>query len=63
MLGNLGEWQKKVGDEVTPGDVLVQIETDKAQMDFECQEEGYIAKILVESGTKDLSVNTVLSRL
>lgn len=57
--GGIGAWQKKVGDEVTPGDVLVEIETDKAQMDFECQEEGYLAKILAETGTKDVPVGRV----
>lgn len=57
--GNLGEWKKKVGEEIQPGDVLVEIETDKAQMDFECQEEGFLAKILVETGTKDVPVSTV----
>ncbi|KAF9133956.1 pyruvate dehydrogenase complex dihydrolipoamide acetyltransferase component (E2), partial [Mortierella sp. GBA39] len=56
-MGNIGTWQKKVGDVITPGDVLVEIETDKAQMDFECQEEGYIAKILVESGSKEININ------
>ncbi|KAF9139411.1 pyruvate dehydrogenase complex dihydrolipoamide acetyltransferase component (E2) [Linnemannia schmuckeri] len=56
-MGNIGTWQKKVGDAVAAGDVLVEIETDKAQMDFECQEEGYIAKILVESGSKEVSIN------
>ncbi|KAF9923958.1 pyruvate dehydrogenase complex dihydrolipoamide acetyltransferase component (E2) [Linnemannia zychae] len=56
-MGNIGTWQKKVGDAVAPGDVLVEIETDKAQMDFECQEEGYIAKILVDSGAKDVNIN------
>ncbi|KAI8990830.1 pyruvate dehydrogenase complex dihydrolipoamide acetyltransferase [Mycotypha africana] len=54
--GGIGTWQKKVGDEVVPGDVLVEIETDKAQMDFECQEEGYLAKILVDTGAKDVNV-------
>ncbi|RUS24037.1 2-oxoacid dehydrogenases acyltransferase-domain-containing protein [Jimgerdemannia flammicorona] len=57
--GNIGTWQKKVGDSIAPGDVLVEIETDKALMDFECQDEGYIAKILVESGTKDVSIGSV----
>lgn len=56
-MGNIGTWQKKVGDAVAAGDVLVEIETDKAQMDFECQEEGYIAKILVESGSKEVNIN------
>ena len=57
--GGIGAWQKKVGDQISPGDVLVEIETDKAQMDFECQEDGYVAKILVESGTKDVAVGYV----
>jgi len=48
-----------VGDKISPGDVLVEIETDKAQMDFECQEEGYLAKILVDSGAKDVKVGRV----
>ncbi|KAG0254310.1 pyruvate dehydrogenase complex dihydrolipoamide acetyltransferase component (E2) [Mortierella polycephala] len=55
--GNIGTWQKKVGDAIAPGDVLVEIETDKAQMDFECQEEGFIAKILADSGAKDVNIN------
>lgn len=57
--GNIGAWQKKVGDSIAPGDVLVEIETDKAQMDFEFQEEGVIAKILKESGEKDVAVGSV----
>ncbi len=54
--GNIGTWQKKPGDKIDPGDVLVEIETDKAQMDFECQEEGYLAKILVDDGAKDVQI-------
>ncbi|KAI8380123.1 pyruvate dehydrogenase complex dihydrolipoamide acetyltransferase [Blakeslea trispora] len=54
--GGIGTWQKKVGDEVQPGDVLVEIETDKAQMDFECQEEGFLAKVLIDAGAKDVAV-------
>ncbi|KAK4514472.1 uncharacterized protein ATC70_002069 [Mucor velutinosus] len=54
--GGIGAWQKKVGDEIQPGDVLVEIETDKAQMDFECQEEGFLAKVLVDTGAKDVAV-------
>lgn len=42
-----------------PGDVLVEIETDKAQMDFEFQEEGVLAKILKQSGEKDIAVGNV----
>ena len=57
--GNIGTWQKKAGDAVAPGDVLVEIETDKAQMDFEFQEDGVLAKILKESGEKDVAVGNV----
>jgi pyruvate dehydrogenase E2 component (dihydrolipoamide acetyltransferase) len=57
--GNVGTWKKNVGDQVVAGDILVDVETDKAQMDFECQEEGYLAKILVPSGTKDVKVGQV----
>lgn len=55
--GNIGTWHKKIGDKISAGDVLVEIETDKAQMDFECQDEGYLAKILAETGTKDVPIN------
>lgn len=54
--GNVGAWKKKVGDELQPGDVLVEIETDKATMDFEFQDDGYLAQILVPEGTKDVPV-------
>ena len=57
--GNVGKWSKKIGDAVSPGDAIVEIETDKATMDYECQEEGFLAKVLVPSGTKDIAVNTV----
>jgi pyruvate dehydrogenase E2 component (dihydrolipoamide acetyltransferase) len=57
--GNIGAWQKKPGDTIAPGDVLVEIETDKAQMDFEFQEEGVVAKILKETGEKDVAVGNV----
>ena len=57
--GNIGAWQKQPGDTLAPGDVLVEIETDKAQMDFEFQEDGVLAKILKESGEKDVAVGNV----
>lgn len=57
--GNIGAWQKKAGDTIAPGEVLVEIETDKAQMDFEFQEEGVIAKLLKDSGEKDVAVGNV----
>jgi len=59
QAGNIGAWQKKPGDTLAPGDVLVEIETDKAQMDFEFQEEGTFAKILKDTGEKDVPVGTV----
>ncbi|KAK2002097.1 pyruvate dehydrogenase complex dihydrolipoamide acetyltransferase [Colletotrichum falcatum] len=61
--GNIGAWQKKAGDAIAPGDVLVEIETDKAQMDFEFQEEGVIAKLLKESGEKDVPVGNPIAVL
>lgn len=57
--GNIGAWQKKPGDSIAPGEVLVEIETDKAQMDFEFQEEGVLAKVLKETGEKDVPVGNV----
>jgi hypothetical protein len=63
QAGNIGAWQKKPGDSIAPGDVLVEIETDKAQMDFEFQEEGVIAKILKDAGEKDIPVGSVSSSL
>ena len=57
--GNIGTWQKNIGDAIAPGDSLVEIETDKAQMDFEYQEDGILAKILKPSGSKDIAVGNV----
>ncbi|KAK6454169.1 putative dihydrolipoyllysine-residue acetyltransferase component of pyruvate dehydrogenase complex mitochondrial precursor [Scheffersomyces xylosifermentans] len=54
--GGISSWSKAVGDELTPGEAIAEIETDKASMDFEFQEEGYLAKILVEAGAKDIPV-------
>jgi pyruvate dehydrogenase E2 component (dihydrolipoamide acetyltransferase) len=59
--GNIGAWQKNAGDSLSPGDVLVEIETDKAQMDFEFQDEGVLAKILKESGQKDVAVGSPIA--
>ena len=59
VSGNLSSWKKKVGDEIVAGDVIAEIETDKAQMDFECQEEGFLAKLFVPDGSKDVKVNSV----
>ncbi|KAJ5081293.1 Dihydrolipoyllysine-residue acetyltransferase component of pyruvate dehydrogenase complex [Penicillium alfredii] len=61
--GNIGAWQKKAGDGLQPGDVLVEIETDKAQMDFEFQDEGVLAKVLKETGEKDVPVGSPIAVL
>lgn len=61
--GNIGPWKKKIGDQVSAGDVLVEIETDKAQMEFECQEEGFLAKILLPEGAKEAQVGQPLAIL
>ncbi|KAG2174264.1 hypothetical protein INT43_004287, partial [Umbelopsis isabellina] len=61
--GNIGAWNKKVGDSIAPGEVLVEIETDKAQMDFEFQEEGYIAKILTDTNAKEVAVGSPIAVL
>ncbi|KAG4304810.1 hypothetical protein PORY_001863 [Pneumocystis oryctolagi] len=61
--GTIGAWNKNVGDRISPGEILVGIETDKAQVDFEFQEEGYIAKILLESGTKDVNIGSPIAVL
>ncbi|KAL3471822.1 2-oxoacid dehydrogenases acyltransferase-domain-containing protein [Aspergillus californicus] len=59
--GGIGAWQKKAGDALQPGDVLVEIETDKAQMDFEFQDEGVLAKVLKETGEKEVSVGSPIA--
>lgn len=59
--GNIGAWKKSIGDKISPGDVLLEIETDKATMDFECQEEGYLAKILISEGAKEVPVGKPLA--
>jgi hypothetical protein len=54
--GNIVSWQVKEGDEVAPGTVLAEIETDKATLAFENQDEGYVAKILAPAGSRDIKV-------
>ncbi|QBM86007.1 pyruvate dehydrogenase E2 component dihydrolipoamide acetyltransferase [Metschnikowia aff. pulcherrima] len=54
--GGIASWSKEIGDELTPGEPIAEIETDKALMDFEFQEEGYLAKILVDAGAQDIPV-------
>lgn len=59
--GNLAKWLKKEGDRVKSGDVIAEIETDKATMEVEAVDEGVIAKILVPEGTQDVPVNDVIA--
>jgi pyruvate dehydrogenase E2 component (dihydrolipoamide acetyltransferase) len=61
--GNLARWLKKEGDTVKSGDVIAEIETDKATMEYEAVDEGTIAKILVAEGTQDVPVNAPIAVL
>ncbi|GFR51148.1 hypothetical protein Agub_g13503, partial [Astrephomene gubernaculifera] len=56
--GNILEWKKKVGDPVAPGDVYCEVETDKATISWESQEEGYVARVLAGDGSRDVDVGT-----
>ena len=58
-IGTIVNWQKAEGDKVSEGDLLAEIETDKATMGFESSEEGYLAKICIEAGTKDVPIGKV----
>src|SRR5437773_8010920 len=59
--GNLAKWLKKEGDTVKSGDVIAEIETDKATMEVEAVDEGILAKILVPDGTENVAVNTPIA--
>ena len=59
--GNLAKWHVKVGDKVKPGDIIAEIETDKATMEVEAVDEGVLAKILVPEGSQDVAVNTPIA--
>src|SRR5947208_11053874 len=59
--GNLAKWLKKEGDQVKSGDVIAEIETDKATMEVEAVDEGTLGKILVPEGTNDVAVNTPIA--
>ncbi|XP_045775213.1 dihydrolipoyllysine-residue acetyltransferase component of pyruvate dehydrogenase complex, mitochondrial isoform X4 [Maniola jurtina] len=58
--GSIVSWEKKEGDKLSEGDLLCEIETDKATMGFETPEEGYLAKILIPAGTKGVAVGKLL---
>src|SRR3712207_8513672 len=59
--GNLAKWLKKEGDKIKSGDVIAEIETDKATMEVEAVDEGVLAKIVVPEGTADVPVNQLIA--
>src|SRR4051812_3771849 len=61
--GNVARWLKKEGDEVHAGDVIAEIETDKATMEYEAVDEGRIGKIIVPEGTQGVKVNQPIAVL
>src|ERR687893_2510121 len=61
--GKLAKWLKNEGDKVKPGDILAEIETDKATMEVEAIDEGILAKILVPDDTDNVAVNTPIAVL
>jgi len=61
--GTLAKWLVKEGDTVSSGDLLAEIETDKATMEFEAVDEGLVGKILVAEGTEGVKVNTAIAVL
>jgi pyruvate dehydrogenase E1 component beta subunit len=61
--GNLAKWLKKEGEAIKPGDVIAEIETDKATMEVEAIDEGTLGRILVPEGTNDVAVNTPIAMI
>ena len=61
--GNLAKWLKKEGDKVKSGDMIAEIETDKATMEYEAVDDGVLAKIVVPEGTADVPVNQLIAVL
>merc|ERR1719289_158596 len=59
-MGSIVTWEKKEGDKVSEGDLLCEIETDKATMGFETPEEGFLAKIVIPAGAKDIPIGKLL---
>src|SRR5450432_1773997 len=59
--GNLSKWLKKEGEAIKSGDVIAEIETDKATMEVEAADEGTLGKILIPEGTADVAVNTPIA--
>src|SRR5437660_281737 len=61
--GNLSKWLKKEGETIKSGDVIAEIETDKATMEVEATDEGTLGKILIPEGTADVAVNTPIATI
>src|ERR1700719_5369899 len=61
--GNLAKWVKHQGDKVKSGDIIAEIETDKATMEVEATDEGTLGQILVPEGTADVAVNTPIATI
>jgi len=61
--GKIAKWLKEEGEKIAPGDVIAEIETDKAMMEVESADEGVLGKILVKAGTEDVKVNQVIAVL
>ena len=61
--GTVAKWTIAIGDRVHSGDVIAEIETDKATMEVEAIEDGVVAKILVEAGTENVAVGTIIAVL
>src|SRR3954469_18601237 len=59
--GKLAKWVKKIGDTVKSGDVIAEIETDKATMEVEAVDEGTLAQILIPEGSENVKVNTPIA--
>ena len=61
--GNLVKWSKDLGDQITPGDIIAEVETDKATMEIESIDEGKLEKIMHKDGTEGISVNSLIAVL
>ncbi|MDZ4276996.1 MAG: biotin/lipoyl-containing protein, partial [Erythrobacter sp.] len=59
--GTLAKWLKAEGDRIEPGDIIAEIETDKATMEFEAIDEGVLSKIVIAAGTEDVAVGAVIA--
>ncbi|XP_042199861.1 dihydrolipoyllysine-residue acetyltransferase component of pyruvate dehydrogenase complex, mitochondrial-like isoform X2 [Callorhinchus milii] len=60
QMGTIARWEKEEGEKINEGDLIAEVETDKATVGFECLEECYMAKILIPAGTRDVPLGTVI---